>query len=82
MHSKPMYFKNIPKFPGHCPIFTEVIAKKNIKQTDKFRTTMKLRSFQQKNYQNRSILRKNIREQTLKIIDTDELYNLLLWKVG
>ena len=20
-------------FPGHCPIFTEVIAKKNIKQT-------------------------------------------------
>ena len=29
-----MYFKNIPKFPGHCPIFTEVLAKKNIKQTD------------------------------------------------
>ena len=33
-----MQFKNIPKFPDHCPIFMEVIAKKNIKQTDKFTT--------------------------------------------
>ena len=42
---------------------------------------MKLRSFQQKkeSYHNRSILRKNIDEQTLKNIYRDELYNLLLW---
>ena len=41
-----MQFKNIPKFPGYCPIFTEVIAKKKkkIKQTDKF-TTCGLRNF-------------------------------------
>ena len=31
---QPMQFKNIPKFPGNCPIFAEVTAKKNIKQTD------------------------------------------------
>ena len=28
-------FKNILKFPGSCPIFTEAMAKKNIKQTDR-----------------------------------------------
>ena len=63
-----MQFKNIPKFPDHCPIFMEVIAKKNIKQTDKFTTceskkflerdNQKLKFFQEKNksYQNWSIL--------------------------
>ena len=34
----------MPKVHGHCPIFTEVIAKKNIKQTDKF-TICWLRKF-------------------------------------
>ena len=38
---------------------------------------MKLRPFQNNNNnnQNRSTFRKNIGEQTLKNIDTDELYN-------
>ena len=33
-----MQLKNVPKFSCHCPIFTEVTAKKNIKHTDKFIT--------------------------------------------
>ena len=39
-----MQFKNIAKFPDHCPIFMEVIDKKNVKQTDKF-TTCRLKNF-------------------------------------
>ena len=35
MKRKPMQYKNIPKFFGHCPIFTEVTAKKNNKQIDR-----------------------------------------------
>ena len=87
-----MQFKNIPKFLGHRPIFTEVIAKKNTKQTDKF-TKRGLRNSLEwnhhkteifptsKNYQNKSIRQKSIGEQTLKNIYTDEVYKLLLLKV-
>ena len=39
-----MKFENIRKFPGHCSISTEVIIKKNIRQTDKF-TTWELKTF-------------------------------------
>ena len=73
-----MQIQNISKFTGHCPIFTAVIAKKNIKQTDKF-IAYNLRKFlerdhdkakifptrKKKSYQNQSILQKNIGEQTL-----------------
>ena len=85
-----MYLKIIPKFPDHCLIFTEVIAKKNIKQTGRqiypvqikkiFKTESPI--FSKKINQNQSSLRKNIDEQTLQNVHTDELYNLLLWKVG
>ena len=62
--------QKIPRFPGNCPIFTDVIAKKNIKETDQF-TTCELRKFLErdhdeaeifplKNYQNLRILRGNI----------------------
>ena len=44
-----MSFKNIPKFLGHWPNFTEVITKKNIKQTDKF-TKCRLRKFLERNH--------------------------------
>ena len=73
----------------------EVIAKKYIKQADRqiyhvrikksFRTKpiMKLRSFQQKkNIKIGALFEKNIGERILKNIYTDELCNLLLWKVG
>ena len=38
------FFLVVPKFPGHCPIFTEVIDKKNFKHSDKF-TPRELRKF-------------------------------------
>ena len=81
------------KFPGHCPIFTEVIAEKYIKQRGRQIDNMRIKnifkteppwsrdlsnSSKKKSYQNRSILLKNIGEQTLKNTYTDELYNLLL----
>ena len=74
-----MQLKNIPKFSDHFPIFVEVIAKKNIKQTDKF-TTCGLRKslewdhcetkiFQanKKKIKIRAFFEKNIRKQTLNI---------------
>ena len=70
------------KCPGHCPIFKELLAKKKKKilnrQPDKF-TTFGLRNFLKRDHHeadifptkekisNRSIFRKNIGEQTLKI---------------
>ena len=63
------------------------------RQTDKF-TTCGLRKFLERDhheaeivptkedYQNRSILQKNIGEQIFKKKYADELYSLLLWKVG
>ena len=79
MHNKPMSFKNILKFPDHCPIFMEVIVKKNVKHTDRPIYHLRkehLRTFLErdhhegeifptkKRYQNRNILQKNIRGQT------------------
>ena len=80
------------------PVFTEVIAKKILnRQRDKFTKCGLRKNFDwahheskifptttKKKYQKRNIFRKNIGEQTLKYIYmyTDELYDLLLWKVG
>ena len=74
IENKHLYFKNIPKLSGHCPIFAGVIAKENIKKTDRC-TTCALRKFLQRNhheaeifltkkksYLNRSIFKINIGE--------------------
>ena len=48
-------FKNTPKFPVHCPTFTEVIPKKNIKRTDKF-TMCGLRKFLERDHHKAEIV--------------------------
>ena len=79
MQNKPMQFKNIPKFPDHCLIFTEVQPKRILnRQTYEF-TKCGFRKYLEqdhhkaeifatkKNLNTRSFFRKNIAEQTLKI---------------
>ena len=70
-------------------------TKNNIRQADKF-TTCRLNKFLErdhheaeifpatttKNYQNRSILRKNTGVKTVKKYIQTNSYNLLLWKTG
>ena len=62
-----MEFKNIPKFPGYCPIFTEVIVKKNIKQTDKF-TTRRLRKFLERDHHEADIIPIEKKKEKKKIV--------------
>ena len=59
IENKHLYFKNIPKLSGHCPIFAGVIAKENIKKTDRC-TTCALRKFLQRNHHEAEIFSKNI----------------------
>ena len=62
------------KIPYHCPIFTEVIAKRNIKQIDSLIYHVQIKKllerdhheaeiFQRKKNQNWSIIRTNMGEQ-------------------
>ena len=62
--AKPMLFKNISKYPGYCPIFTEAIAKKNIKQTDNF-TKCGLRIFLEQDHHKAEIFPAKTKEKKL-----------------
>ena len=65
MQSKPMQFKNIFKFPCHFSTFTEVIAKKDTKQTGNF-TTSGLKKILERDHYKAEIFFENIKKINIK----------------